>query len=294
MSNKYRGGVQVDSTGVSDVVFLYDSSTGAPKTGIAYSSVTIYYYRQGASSTSQLTMSSLASLDAAHTGGGWAELDATNMKGQYRVDWADAMFAAGADWVTVKIVATGCKEVEITFRIDVLNVDSSGQVKLGSTAANAITATSINTSAFTAAKFDTAALTADKFADNFLTANKINTAALTTAKFAADFLDSTLIADDAIGVDQVAAGALGADSFTTQLINAIADGLLARTLGTESYAAAGATPTVGQWCWEMLQRNFDFSITGTTLTVYQKNGSTPAMTFTLNNASAPTSVHRAS
>lgn len=76
--------------------------------------------------------------------------------------------------------------------------------------------------------------------------------------------------------------------------NAVADALLARTLGTESYAAQAAVPTVAQAFFMMLSNAPDgqFSISGTTITCKKLDGSTTSMTYTLNDASNPTSKIR--
>ncbi len=63
---------------------------------------------------------------------------------------------------------------------------------------------------------------------------------------------------------------------------------------TESYAADGAAPTVSQALFQIQQFLHDFGISGTTLTVKKLDGSTTAMTFTLDDASSPTSITRAS
>ncbi len=70
------------------------------------------------------------------------------------------------------------------------------------------------------------------------------------------------------------------------------DALFTRAL-TESYAADGAAPTVAQSLMLIQQMLGDFSISGTTLTVRKVDGSTSAATFTLNSASAPTALTRA-
>lgn len=62
---------------------------------------------------------------------------------------------------------------------------------------------------------------------------------------------------------------------------------------TESYAADGSAPTVSQSLMLIQQILGDFSISGTTLTVRKIDGSTTASTFTLNDASTPTSITRA-
>lgn len=74
---------------------------------------------------------------------------------------------------------------------------------------------------------------------------------------------------------------------------AVADALLARTLAAESYAADGAVPTLSQILYMLWSAVGDFSISGTTLTCKQLDGTTEAMTFTLDSATAPTSRTRA-
>jgi hypothetical protein len=62
---------------------------------------------------------------------------------------------------------------------------------------------------------------------------------------------------------------------------------------TESYAADGAAPTLSQALFAIMQQAGEFSIAGTTITVKKLDGSTTAMTFTLNDATNPTSRTRA-
>jgi len=83
-------------------------------------------------------------------------------------------------------------------------------------------------------------------------------------------------------------GALAGDDIDTELIAA-----MLTTAMTESYNADGAAPTLAQALFGILQGLTEFSISGTTLTVKKLDGSTTAMTFTLNSASAPTSRTRA-
>ena len=63
---------------------------------------------------------------------------------------------------------------------------------------------------------------------------------------------------------------------------------------TESYNTDGAAPTPVQALLGIFQMLCEASVSGTTLTVKKLDGSTVAMTFTLNDATAPTSVTRAS
>lgn len=61
----------------------------------------------------------------------------------------------------------------------------------------------------------------------------------------------------------------------------------------EAYAADGAAGTIPQLLYAILACVSEFSISGTTITVKKLDGTTTAMTFTLNDASNPTSRTRA-
>lgn len=62
---------------------------------------------------------------------------------------------------------------------------------------------------------------------------------------------------------------------------------------TEGYAADGAAATLPQLLYLTLAMLTEFSITGTTLTAKKLDGSTTAGTFTLSDATNPTSITRA-
>jgi hypothetical protein len=68
---------------------------------------------------------------------------------------------------------------------------------------------------------------------------------------------------------------------------------ITRTAMTESYSTDGSNPTLEQALFEIRQFQQERAISGTTLTVKKKDGSTSAMTFTLNDATTPTSITRA-
>jgi hypothetical protein len=62
---------------------------------------------------------------------------------------------------------------------------------------------------------------------------------------------------------------------------------------TESYSADGTAPTLAQSLFLIQQNLQDFSFAGTTQTVKKLDGSTTAATYTLDDATAPTSKTRA-
>lgn len=63
---------------------------------------------------------------------------------------------------------------------------------------------------------------------------------------------------------------------------------------TEAYAADGASPTLSQLLFLLLAVLTEASVVTTTMTAKKLDGSTPAATFTLDDATNPTSITRAS
>src|SRR5262245_61479068 len=106
MADKFYGNVVADSTSVSVDVILRSSTDSSALTGITFSGITAYYYRQGASAAVAITPVTLAANNTAYTSGGFRQIDATNLPGRYRFDIPDAAFASGADWVGVQIKIT--------------------------------------------------------------------------------------------------------------------------------------------------------------------------------------------
>lgn len=78
----------------------------------------------------------------------------------------------------------------------------------------------------------------------------------------------------------------------TALNNVSIADILASQL-TESYAADGVAPTLSQAIFLIQQILGDFAIAGTTLTVRKIDGSSTAATFTLDDATNPTALTRA-
>lgn len=73
-----------------------------------------------------------------------------------------------------------------------------------------------------------------------------------------------------------------------QVASEIADALSSDTL-TEAYAASGAEATVAQLLYAIYSTVAQFSISGTTLTTKKLDGTTTALTFTLDDDTNPTS-----
>ncbi len=116
MSDRFYGDVLADTTSVSVAVLLRSSTDSSAVTGVAFGSVTAYYWRQGGSPT-QITPATLAAITSAYSSGGWLQSSAANMPGLYRFDIPDAAFAAGADWVNIQVRVTGSFPYDAQFRI---------------------------------------------------------------------------------------------------------------------------------------------------------------------------------
>lgn len=97
------------------------------------------------------------------------------------------------------------------------------------------------------------------------------------------------IVDGAITAAKLAVDAIGPTTISDAAKLAIFTG---PTL-PEAYPALGAAPTPARALLALLQLASNISISGTTLTVFGLDGTTPIMTFTLNSATTPTSRTRA-
>ncbi len=101
-------------------------------------------------------------------------------------------------------------------------------------------------------------------------------------------LSSGTVTTGTISNDAISAAALATDA-VTEIVTA-----LLTTQMTEAYATDGSAPTLAQGIHMLIARLFEESVAGTTMTCKKLDGSTTAMTFTLNDAVSPTSLTRAS
>lgn len=75
-------------------VFIQDSSStiGAGLTGLVYNTASLTcYYRKGPTGSATAITLATQTVGGAHSDGGFKEIDATNMPGQYRLDLPDAV-----------------------------------------------------------------------------------------------------------------------------------------------------------------------------------------------------------
>lgn len=111
-----RGPIKKGSTDVSVSVLVIDSTTGAPETGVTFESagIDLWYWRESGTKTA-ITEATLATVDAAHSDGGFIHV----ADGVCRLDLPDAAFAAGAGkftefggTITGMLVIGGAVELE--------------------------------------------------------------------------------------------------------------------------------------------------------------------------------------
>lgn len=94
-------------------------TNGALLTGLAFDTAgASCYYRRPGGSPVQITLATLANAQAAHTDGGFVEIDATNMAGMYRLDLPDAAIAAGENFVVVYLEFTSSRPTIVLILLD--------------------------------------------------------------------------------------------------------------------------------------------------------------------------------
>ena len=310
---------------------LVDDTTGSAKSGLTITAIDATYVRTRRAAVKN-DLTAAASADSAHADNTAFEVDSTNAPGLYRVDFPDAAFANSSDVSQVVLITThaSCEPAmhlydmvanvagELAVDSITASVIAASAITAAKFATGAITATVIADGAIDAATFAANAINASAIAADAIDASAIAASAITAAKFATGAIDANAIASDAIDSSAIAAGTITAAKFAAGAITAtvIADGAIdnatfaADAIGstalaasavseiwttalTESYAADGATFTGAQGLYMMWALAAEKAITTTTLTANQLDGATPAMTFSLSDATSPTSITRA-
>src|SRR6266446_10422514 len=267
-------------------IFIQDSTKtdGTGLAGLVYNTANLiaYYTFTGVNAGSvAIALATLAAVNSAYSSGGFKEIDATNMKGLYRLDLPNAVIAAGkGNMVTIYLsgaanMAPCLQEIELT-GWDNQDAVHGGMSALPNAAANAAGGLPISI----AGALDLDEMNADIEA--------IQTGVIVTTNNDKTGYALTSAYDPA----KTASQAGDAMSLTSAERNASADVQFTRSLGTESYAAKGTVPTLAQAVFMLLQNMQEFSVSSTTVTIKKLDGATTAMTYTLD-ATTPTSRTRA-
>lgn len=132
-----RTDILAGATDQSVDVFIQDaaSTTGAGLTGLAYNTASLTcYYRKGATGTATALTLAPQTVGGAHTDGGFAEIDATNMPGLYRLDLSDAPVASAGMAVVMLKGAAGMAPCVLELEIQPATGKTVNATHLGGTA----------------------------------------------------------------------------------------------------------------------------------------------------------------
>lgn len=294
--------IKAGATSQTIDIFIQDSAstTGAGKTGLAYNTASLTaYYRKGATGSATAITLATQTVGGAYSSGGFVEIDATNMPGLYRLDLPNAVVDTAGSVSLMLKGASGMAPLPIELQVIAADLDDAaalGLSRLDATIGSRLASASYTApldAAGTRSAVGLASANLDTQIGLLATASALSTVA--------GYLDTEVAAilaavDTEVGAIKAktdnlpAAPAATGDAMTLTSAYDIAKGTVAIT---ESYRADGAAPTLAQALCELLAHQGEASITGTTKTLKKFDGSTTAATFTLDDATTPTSITRA-
>jgi hypothetical protein len=274
-------------------IFLQDSSssTGQGLSGLVYNSAgLVASYRKGATGSRTAITLATQTVSGAFSSGGFVEIDATNMKGVYRLDIPNAavdtegfstLYLYGATNLLPTALRIDCRPLPVDvkkFGGTALTAASGiPEVKVASIAANAVNASSLATDAVTEIQSGLATQTSvDDLPTNAELATALGTAddavlaAIATVQSDTNDIQTRLPA--ALESGRIAAVLDSAG------INSVADGILKRNVSNVE-ATAGehtlATAVLSMLEWE---------ISGSNLIIKRTDGTTVHYTKVLSSA----------
>lgn len=309
------------ATSQSVSIFIQDSSvtTGAGKTGLAFNTASLiaYYAFNGANGGSNvITLATLAAANSAYSSGGFKEIDSTNMPGLYRLDIPNAAIAGSKGRSSVIMLSGAANMAPCLLEIELTGWDNQDAVHGGLTCLPN-TAVTTNASLLTSgAGTDQLSVTTGRIdlgkilgttsvgavgyvgVDWGQVTNKTTTNALTGTTISTAQVAASVTAGVTVTTNNDKTGYSLTQTFPSNFSSlAISAGGAAKVDGTsaltESYAAQGAALTLAQSLYGINQFLGQHSTSGTTWTVKKRDASTTAKTFTLDSATAPTSITEA-
>jgi hypothetical protein len=282
-------------------IFVQDSSstTGAGLTGLVYNSasLTSYWIAEGDASATSITLATMTV--GTWASGGFKEVDATNMPGVYEIGLPDVCVDATSEGSVVVMLKGATNMAPVLLELELDGIDYTVAHATGSALATAqadldiITgASGVNLLTATQASIDAIEADTNELQTDWADGGRLD---LIQDIIAADTTTDipALIATAQADLDTIT-GSDGATLATAQGNYApakVAD--ILTTALTEAYAADGAAPTLTQAVMLILQHLSESSISSITKTVKKLDGSTSAATFTLDDATTPTSITRA-
>jgi len=250
-------------------VFIRDSSstTGQGLSGLAYNSGSLVAsYRKGATGTRTAITLATQTVGGAFSSGGFVEIDATNMKGVYRLDLPNAAVDT-AGFVTV-FLSGATNMVPVALRIDCRALPSDvkqfggtaltaaigiPEVKVASIADNAVNASSLATDAVTEIQSGLATqTTANTIANDTTMIREVSEASRILKSTVNDFAaTSTSFSTNASGVD---------NAWVDALIVFTSGNLDGQSKPISSFVDAGGVVTVSEAFTEAPANGDSFSI----------------------------------
>lgn len=273
-------------------IFIQDSTstTGAGLTGLAFNTASLVCYRarsdDGNAGGTSISLAT-ATLGTWSTGG-FKEKDATNMPGWYEFGIPNNAVASGSNFCGV-LFKGAANMVPLPVLIQLTTVDFQDAAlgitniaaiktqtdKMAFTVTNQIDANVLDWKSATAP-----AMTGDAFA---------RLGAPAGASVSADV--AAVKTDTASLITTIGAAGAGLTAVALTAAYNFAKGTVAMT---ESYPSLHAAYTPAQAFFMIVQKLYERSVSSTTETINGVDGSTPKMTETLNSATVPTAVTRAS
>lgn len=244
-------------------VFIQNSgsTTGAGLTGLVFNTASLIAYYHRDTDTTATAISLVTMTAGTFTSSGFVEIDATHMPGWYQFCPPNAALASGAASVGFHLQGAANMaplpiEVDLDAQVDVTFWNGTVVATPATAGIPDVNVKNVGGQTATAAAGVT-------FPSSIASPTNITAGTITT-------------------VGGNVAGSVGSVTAAVTV-----DGTSALT---ESYAAAGAGFTLAQALYGLTQQIGAMSITGTTMTVFKRNGVTTAKTYTLNNASTPSAI----
>lgn len=272
------------------------TSTGAMKTGLAHTDVTVYYAREGVASPVAVVLS--AGTPGTWSSGGWVELNAGNTPGVYQFGIPNAAIAASARDVVFHISATGAQTQVV--RVPLVGYDPTDGVRIGLTSLP---------NAAASAEGGLPVLDSDGDVDAKVTNTPSLDAAYDAAKTAASSAEVTAVSDQITALDAIVDNIHDTDlpeiltqasGANTQAIAAVAAIAALNDIGAADVVAALKADVVdGSITFEEAMVRLlafvsgDMTAIGTDPTKYEyleQDGSTVAMTHSIPASNATRTV----
>lgn len=277
-------------------IFIRDSSstTGGGLTGLTNASagLTAYYHRD--TDTTATAISLVSMTVGTFTSSGFKEIDATNMPGWYQFCPPNAAIAAGAKSCAFHLKgATNMAPLPIEVQLTAVNFDSASAFMTGVNSLAPPTNWNLD-SIDGSGRRDISKIAGQTLtASGGITFPAATLASTTNITAATGVVLSGVTHTGAVIPTVSAVTGLTASNLDTTVSSRATPAQILTTQLTESYNADGSAPTLTQALMLIMQILSESSVSSTTMTVKKLDGTTTAATFTLNSATTPTSVTRA-